>query len=125
MSDDSPKRVVVTGPRTPVVRRRPGPPAVRSLATQDVVGELLVASLVRTQLGLALRLGGIFAVLLGGLPLVFALVPASRSTRVLGIPLPWLLLGGVVYPLLLTGGWVYVRLADRNERDFVELVERS
>jgi len=41
---------------------------------------------------------------------------------VLGLPVPWLLLGVVVYPALLGLGWVYVRRAERNERDFAELV---
>ncbi len=31
----------------------------------------------------------------------------------------------MVYPSLVAGGWLYVRLAERNERDFVDLVERS
>ncbi len=79
----------------------------------------------RAQLGLALRVATVFAVLLGGLPLLFAVVPATRDLEVLGIALPWLLLAGLVYPALLVGGAVYVRLAERNERDFVDLVERS
>ena len=43
----------------------------------------------------------------------------------LGLQLPWLLLGVLAYPALLAGGALYVRLAERNERDFVELVERT
>ena len=42
--------------------------------------------------------------------------------RVLGVPLPWLLLGVVVYPFLVLLGWLYVRRAERNERDFADLV---
>ena len=118
-----PERVRVTAPRA--VRRPPGRPGVRALAEQDVVGDLLVRSLVRAQLGLALRVAAVFGVLLGGLPLLFALVPATRRVEVLGLPLPWLLLGVLTYPLLVAGGALYVRLAERNERDFVELVERS
>lgn len=119
-------RVRVTGPTGPrVVRRPPGRPALAALDEQDVVGELLIRSLIRAQLGLALRLAAVFGTLLGGLPLLFALVPASRDAVVLGLPLPWLLLGAAVYPLLLAGGVLHVRLAERHERDFVELVERS
>jgi hypothetical protein len=44
---------------------------------------------------------------------------------VFGVRLPWLLLGVLAYPFLLLVGWVYVRMAERNERDFAELVERS
>ena len=117
------ERVRVTGPRA--VRRPPGRPGLAALAEQDVVGELLARSLVRAQLTLALRVLALYAVLLGGLPLMFALVPATREAQVAGVPLPWLLLGALVYPALLVGGLVHVRLAERHERDFVELVERS
>jgi hypothetical protein len=117
--------VVVTSPRTSAVRRPPGRSALRALDEQDVVGELLVASLVRAQLLLALRVLAVLAVLLGGLPLLFALVPASRDVQVLGLPLPWLVLGVLVYPAMLLGGLVHLRLAERHERDFAELVERS
>ena len=122
---DVPKRVVVTGPRTRTVRRPPGAPGLQALDEQTVVGDLLVRSLVRAQLSLALRVGGVVALVLGGLPLLFALLPATRDAVVLGLALPWLCLGVLVHPALLLAGWVHVRLAARNERDFVELVERS
>ena len=122
---DPPRRVAVTSPRTAAARRPPGRTALRALDEQDLVGELLVRSLVRAQLFLALRLLTVLAVLLGGLPLLFALVPASREVQVLGLPLPWLVLGVLVYPALVAGGWLYLRLAERNERDFADLVERS
>jgi hypothetical protein len=44
---------------------------------------------------------------------------------VLGLPLPWLVLGVLAYPALVAGGAMHLRLAERHERDFVELVERS
>lgn len=118
-----PERVRVTAPRA--VRRPPGRPGLRALDEQDVVGDLLVRSLVRAQLGLALRLLAVVATTLGGLPLLFALVPQARTVRLLGLPLPWLLLGVLVYPALLAVGWAFVHLTERSERDFVELVERS
>ncbi len=122
---EPPRRVVVTSPRTSAVRRPPGRAALRALDEQDVVGELLLRSLVRAQLTLALRLLTALAVLLGGLPLLFALLPRTRDVEVLGLPLPWLVLGVLVYPALVVGGAVHLRLAERHERDFVELVERS
>lgn len=122
---DPPKRVVVTSPRTAAVRRPPGRSALRALDEQDRVGELLVRSLVRAQLLLALKLLTVLAVLLGGLPLLFALAPGTRDVVLLGLPLPWLVLGFLVYPALVLGGWVHLRLAERHERDFTELVERS
>jgi hypothetical protein len=97
----------------------------RDIDEQTVVGELLIRSLVRTQLVLALRIVAIFAALLGGLPLLFAVSPTARSLRVLGIQLPWLVLGVLVYPVLIGGGWLYTRLAERNERDFLDVIDRS
>ncbi|MDQ1619556.1 MAG: hypothetical protein QOE19_2125 [Actinomycetota bacterium] len=84
-----------------------------------------MGSLLRTQLRLAVGICLIFAVLLGGLPLLFAIEPGLADVRVLGVPLPWLLLGVLVHPVLIGGAWFYVRQAERNERDWVELVERS
>jgi hypothetical protein len=124
-SGEPPRRVAVASPRTAAVRRPPGRAALRALDEQDLVGELLVRSLVRAQLLLALRLLTVLAGLLGGLPLLFAVVPSARDVEVLGLPLPWLVLGVLVYPALVVGGAVHLRLAERHERDFVELVERS
>ena len=86
---------------------------------------LLLRTLVRAQLSLALRLAAVFGCLLGGLPLLLAVSPEVRQAKVLGLDLPWLLLGVVMYPLLLAGGWLYVRLAERNEQDYADLVERT
>jgi hypothetical protein len=43
---------------------------------------------------------------------------------VLGMPLAWVILGFAAYPVLIGLGWVYVRTAERNERDFADMVER-
>ena len=120
-----PRRVVVTSPRTNAVRRPPGRSALRALDEQDVVGELLVRSLVRAQLLLALRLLALLGAVLGGIPLLFALAPATRDAQLFGLPVPWLVLGVLVYPALVVGGLVHLRLAERHERDFAELVDRS
>lgn len=88
------------------------------------VGEALVKGLVRAQLALALRLSVVVAVALGALPLLFAVAPAVGSAKLLGAGLPWLLLGVLAFPFLVLVGWVYVRLAERNEKDFTDLVRR-
>jgi cbb3-type cytochrome oxidase subunit 3 len=44
---------------------------------------------------------------------------------VLGMPLPWVLLGFAVYPFFVCVGWFYLRAAERNERDFADVVNRS
>lgn len=120
MTEPVPRRVVVTGPRTAAVRRVP--PRPQELDEPDGVGELLVRSLVRAQLRLALRTAGALALTLGALPLLFAFAPATRTVHVLGLPLPWLLLGVAVHPLLLVTGLAYVRRAERNEQQIVDLL---
>ena len=87
-------------------------------------GEVLIESLRRTQLRLALLVAAVFGAVLGGLPLLFAVFPQVRDARIGGLPLGWLLLGLAVFPAILLGAWLYVRAAERNERAFVDLVER-
>ena len=120
-----PQRVTVMSPQTEASRhgaanRTP----ITELADQTRVGDLLIRSLIRAQLGLALRVAAAFAIVLGGLPAMFALFPSLGRFEVGGIPLPWLLLGLASFPLLVLLGAVYARQAERNERDFVDLVER-
>ena len=73
---------------------------VREIEEQTRVGEVLVQGLIRAQLGLALRLSVVVAALLGGLPLLFAVVPGLAAVEVFGLRLPWLLLGILAYPFL-------------------------
>lgn len=123
MTEGPPRRVRVTSPRTSAVRPR-RTPVTGEIDDQTEVGELYMRSLLSSQLRLALLVLGAVAVLLGGLPALFELVPQVRSVQVLGLPLPWLLLGGLVYPLVVGLGWFYVRQAERTERDFADLVDR-
>ena len=119
-----PERVRVTSPRTTSARRRTPPSAAREIDAQSQVGEVYLRSLLRAQLRLGLTVLLLLAVLVGGLPLAFWLLPDLMSTRLLGMPLAWGLLGFVVYPVLVLLGWWYVRSAERNEDDFTEVLER-
>ncbi|HEY4409728.1 MAG TPA: hypothetical protein VGO87_07585 [Acidimicrobiia bacterium] len=119
------RRVAVRNPRGRATRREPGERALTELAEQTEVGELLLRSLTRAQLMLAVRIFAVFGFFLLGLPALFATHPGLADFRILGLPLPWLVLGGAVYPLLVLLGVLYVRQAERNERDFVEFIERS
>jgi hypothetical protein len=119
------RRVAVRNPRGRATRRAPGERALTELAEQTEVGEILLRSLTRAQLMLAVRIFAVFGCLLLGLPALFATYPGLADFRILGLPLPWVLLGGAVYPLLVLLGVLYVRHAERNERDFVEFIERS
>ncbi len=87
------------------------------------VGEVYMRSLIRSQLRAALTVVVTLALTVGVLPLVFLAVDAVTDRRVLGVPLPWIVLGVAVYPCLVVLGWLYVRQAERAEREFSELVE--
>lgn len=82
-------------------------------------------TLIRAQFRLAMLVLAGAGVVLFGLPLLFASLPSLAGVTVFGIALPWLVLGGLVHPTMLVAAWFYVRQAERNERDFTELVERS
>jgi hypothetical protein len=120
----TPKRVRVTSPHSGATHRRQVA-VTHEIDAQTGVGEVFVRSLVATQARLALLVLGAVAVVIGGLPALFWLLPGLREVEVVGIPLPWLLLGGLVYPTLVALGWFYVRQAERVEREFSDLVERS
>ncbi|MUL85048.1 hypothetical protein FZI95_23530 [Mycobacterium sp. CBMA247] len=90
---------------------------------QTQVGDALVRGLVRTQLGLALRLAGVVVVAVATLLLLNAAVPDLAALNVFGIRLNWLILAGLLYPLLYGVGRLYVRLAEQGERDFVRVVD--
>lgn len=112
------------GPRERVVlAERRGARRVRTrveVAEQTEIGAALIGGLIRAQLGLALSCAAVMGLLLAALPLLFG-VAAIAETVVLGIRLPWLVLGAAAYPLLWLTGRVYVRLAERNELDFLDL----
>lgn len=120
-----PRRVTVTSPRMRRSRR-----ARRHLGSeidaQTRLGQVYMTTLIRAQLRLGLLVLAIVGVLLLGLPLVFWLMPELREVRTIaGIPLPWLLLGVFVHPALIGAAWFYVHQAERNEREFADLVDRS
>ncbi len=105
--------------------RRPRPTTGRAdLAEQTPVGDALLRGLVRAQLALAVRTALVVVAGLGGLPVLFVVAPAVTRVTVAGVNLPWLLLGVAAFPFLVAVGWTYVRLAERNEQDFVSVVER-
>jgi Flp pilus assembly protein TadB len=119
------RRVTVTSPQTDAAQSaRPRRQRRDELADQTELGDVLIRSLIRAQLGLALRVLAVFVVLLGGLPLLFAVVPSAATVEIGGLPAPWFLLGLAAFPLLVLLGMVYARQAERNEREFAELVER-
>ena len=116
-------RVRVTSPLTSAAAPHGRRSARQEIDEETGVGDVYVRSLVSTQLRSALAVVAALALGLGSLPLVFALVPDVADARLGPVPLPWLLLGVVVYPALLALGWVYVRRSERAEADFTDLVD--
>ena len=121
---EPPRRVRVTSPRTGATRQQRVTGA-SEIDAQTNIGEIYMTSLLRSQLRLAVLVLLALVVLVAGLPVLFLIAAALLDTQVLGMPVPWVLLAFAVYPVLLGLGWVYVRAAERNERDFTDVVERS
>lgn len=96
-----------------------------SLVEQTGVGELYLHGLMRAQLRLTLVVLALAAALLLGLPLLFALVPATRTVGLDGLSFPWLVLGLLVYPVLVGLAAWYVRRSGRLERRFADVVARE
>jgi hypothetical protein len=98
-------------------------PAARDIDEQTELGDVYLEGLMRAQLRLSLAILALMVVGLAALPVVLALVPATRSTTLAGIPFPWVVLGVAVYP----AAWVlarwYTRQSERIESDFAEVVD--
>src|ERR1041384_705397 len=102
--DGTPERTrVVLG--EVAARRRPTDRTHADLAEQTPVGEALVKGLVRAQFALAVRLALVVAAGLGALPLLFAVAPTVGTIKLLGVNLPWVLLGVLSFPFLVGVGW--------------------
>jgi hypothetical protein len=97
---------------------------VREIDEQTGLGDVYMSSLIRSQRRLALIVCAAITLLLAGTALVGAYSASFVAVRVFGIPLPWLVLGLLIYPALIALGWFTVRSAERTERDFLELVRR-
>ncbi len=109
-----------------VLSQRRGARMVRTrveVQEQTEVGDALVRSLVRAQLLLSVRLAVMTLSILFAIPLSGLLLARFTDVALLGVGLPWLVLGAAIYPLLFGVGWAYVRRAERNETEFVGLVE--
>ena len=113
-------RVRITSSRRAGTRQPPRSMG-RELQEETGVGEVYLRGLMAAQLRLSVTVLAVGVVLLGGLPLVFALVPVTRSVSLVGIPLPWLLLGLAVYPAALVAARFYVHQSERLERQFTDV----
>lgn len=126
MSDaEPPRRVRVTSTRRDAPTRRDLRPLTRDLDEQSSLGEVYMEGLMSAQLRLAARVLGFGVVGLGGLPLLFLLVPATRELEIGRVPLPWLVLAVVVYPVAFIVSRYYVRQSERIEAEFSLVVGRG
>lgn len=120
----TPERIRITHPRTNAARSVPVRPPAREIDELTALGELYLASLLRSQRRTAFA---VCAATIGGL-MALALAAAAFTSwsrvTVLGVPLPWVLVGIAVYPVLGGIGVVAVRLAERNERAFAALMRQ-
>ena len=119
------RRERVVHPRTEAAATTHRRGVRRDLREQTPLGVTLITSLRRTQLrlGLVVMIG--VGIVVGGLPLLFLALPGLREARVGGLAAGWVVLGVLLFPVICIAGWLYARQADRNEREFVDLVERS
>jgi hypothetical protein len=120
-ADPTTGRIRITSPLTTA------PAHIRRTVQQEIdestgIGEVYVRSLVRSQLRAALTVITTLMLTLGSLPVVFWLLDDLNTLEFWGIPLPWIVLSVAVYPGLFLLGWLYVRQAERSERDFATLL---
>jgi hypothetical protein len=113
------KRVVLSDVSRPVTVLR----TITDLEEQSNLGTALVRDLVRAQLRAATGLACLTAAFLAAVPLLGYLLPAFSRARLLGVPLPWLVIGVLPFPLLFLVGYAFNRVAERNEREFVAMAE--
>jgi hypothetical protein len=119
-----PGRQVVQAPQSGLAGSRPLPD-VSDLHVGNPYGDVLIAGLIRAQLGLTLGFLALTVAVIGSLPIIATLLPGVDGASVEGLPVPLLVLGGGIYPVLVLMGWGYVRLAERLERRFAELLSRT
>jgi hypothetical protein len=116
-------RVRVTAPRQSA---KPAPtrfPYGGEVGEDSDAGRVFVRSLIRSQLRLALVVACGFLLILGAFALLLVFGPGVAETRILGIPLDWVLLGLGIYPVIGLSAWLYNRAAARNEARYQDLVE--
>ena len=114
------KRVVLADSRAPVTVLR----TVVELEEQTSYGEELVSQFVRHQFHTAIRLWAFAVGVLAAVPAMFFLVPGLAEINLAGVRLPWLVIGVLPFPLLFGVGYWYNRVAERQEQDFVAMVEK-
>ena len=89
---------------------------------QSGLGEIYLTALLRAQLRLSLAILVAVGGILVGLPALFLLVPGAAAATLGPVPVIWLVAGVAVYPIVLLAARLHVRMAERIERDFTDLM---
>ncbi len=118
------QRVAVRHPHAEAAHRsRQERPAVRELTEYSAAGKVLVRSLIRAQLGLAFAVLALFVIIFGAIGLTLTATHGLQGRSLLSVPLTWIVLGPPSYAIIVGLGWLFRRQADRNEQDFMDVVE--
>ena len=120
---DVPRRTAVAHPRTFAVRRkRPRSPRAE-VTEQTTVGNVLIEAHIRAQLRLGLLIGTLVGAVMLGIPLLLLALPALRENTILDLSIGWIALSVLVFPVIVGGGIAYLKLAERNEDRFTQLMD--
>ncbi|MEU5881711.1 hypothetical protein [Spirillospora sp. NPDC047279] len=121
------RRVAVSSPRTHRARADGGGrwSLAHDLDEQTELGAVYVRALIRAQLRTALATLAIVAFVVIGLPLLLLALPVLARSRLHGVPVSWLGLALCVHPIWIAAAARHLRQAERTEREFVGLVDRS
>jgi hypothetical protein len=118
------QRVRVTSPRMGASPRPAERSATWEIDEQTDVGEVYMTALLRSQLLPGLALLAVVLLGLGGLPVLFILLPEVADYPVGPVNVAWLILGVGIFPALFAAAWWHVRTVERVERDFTEILRR-
>lgn len=110
-AEQRPRRVRVQAPQDASLTVAPVRP-------EHTAEEFYVRQLIRSQLRLACAVAAGLLALLVGISALLVFWPVFEDIRLLGLPLPWWVLGVGMYPLIIVAGMLYNRAAERNEERY-------
>jgi uncharacterized membrane protein len=116
------QRVTVTHPRTVTPQTGKLDRPTIDLTEESPVSDIALRSLMRAQLRLSLIHIAALVALLTAVPLLAVWVESLSTTRVVGVPVMWIILGAGMFPPLLLIAQSYVRRVEALERRTLSLL---
>ncbi|HCJ55557.1 MULTISPECIES: hypothetical protein [Glutamicibacter] len=110
-AEQRPQRVRVQAPQDASLTVSPDRP-------EHTAEEFYVRQLIRSQLRLACAVAAGLLALLVGISALLVFWPVFEDIHLLGLPLPWWVLGVGMYPLIIVAGMLYNKAAERNEERY-------